>query len=336
MTDSRISIARSMALQYFDHSDEILKNVLNALDRTNTMCEVFASAKNIHKDEISERDFAKILKNGTIKPLTKLLNEGKREGMTLNEFVKRDTKDRDESTDCALSDVAIAGSHVGSLRSDDLTSLRSDDFEDRQHVDNDNDDAEEDWGDDDFIVDPESETKGVKDDLDEKKKCCACENCTCVDCKCSKSNGPGCDPCASHMNKMNVEKKDSPAKQNNSNTEREGEGEEDWGDDGDFASNDDDDEKDGDGNDENWGDEEDDWGDDGDFEPEDMSSRNAEDNVDEFSETESLPATGAVDIKQFSALRIAADAELLKRLQNEVQQLRQENLKLRESSPIKN
>ena len=40
-----------------------------------------------------------------------------------------------------------------------------------------------------------------------KKKCCACQNCTCIDCKCSKSNGPGCDPCASFMSKKKSEEK---------------------------------------------------------------------------------------------------------------------------------
>ena len=83
--------------------------------------------------------------------------------------------------------------------------------------------------------------------------------------------------------------------------------EEDWGDDDDFASSDHEDrqkeviKK----KEEDWGDdgEDDDWGDEDFGEP--TSNNNIEDNVDEFSETESLPATGAVDIKQFSALRIA-------------------------------
>ena len=301
-TSNRLSIAKSMALQYFDHSDEILKNVLNALERTNTMCEVFASAKNIHKDEISERDFAKILKNGTIKPLTELLNEEKNErrnSITLSEVIKRDRKKRPEGADCALSDVAIAGSHVGSLRSDDLTSLRSDDFEDNtKHVENGGDD--DDWGDDDAF--------GM-DELDTKKKI---DNDDWGD-----DEDFGDDDGAATTN----DKKD----------------EEDWGDDDDFASSDHENthQEGKKKEEEDWGDdvEDDDWGDE-DFEP--TSNNNIEDNVDEFSETESLPATGAVDIKQFSALRIAADAELLTRLQNEVAQLRQENLKLRENSPIKN
>ena len=49
-------------------------------------------------------------------------------------------------------------------------------------------------------------TGDKKSELTKEKKCCACENCTCVDCKCSKSNGPGCEPCATAMKEMAMKK----------------------------------------------------------------------------------------------------------------------------------
>jgi len=349
-TEYRLSVAKSLALQYLNHSDKILQNVLTAIDRTNTLCEVFASAKQIGKDEISERDFAKILKNGVIKPLSKLLEEGEeeeevmkssqvvkrdfvdrestirkeaiserdfakmskngaiepvskyldKEMITLSQVVKHDCKDH-ESIDCALSDSAIAGSHVGSLRSDD--------FEDNNNKQVEDDD---DWGDDDDFGFEENGSSMKDENMTEKN---------------SKSNNDNVDDDEEDWgDDQDFGDREPPTQQEEENDD------EDWGDDKDFGTGTFEENQNNDTNDNN----DDNWGDEDDFNAiSEEEEPKTEDNVDEFSDTESLPVTGAVDIKQFSALRIAADAELLSRLQDEIAQLRQENMKLRENSPIK-